>query len=54
MDSSQLMMLSQLINRLNESAIILEKAFNSSDKEKFEASKKAILEFSKKIDFIIK
>ncbi|MEK6885493.1 MAG: hypothetical protein AABX17_00845 [Nanoarchaeota archaeon] len=54
MNSAQLMMLSQLINRLDENAITLEKAYNSSDKEKFEASRNAIIEFYKKIDFIIK
>ena len=47
------MMLSQLVNRMDETVFALEKAYNSSDKEKFESSKNAILDFSKKIDFIL-
>ncbi len=54
MEGNQLMLMLQLVNKLDESAKDFEKAYNSSDKEKFDLLKKTILELQKKIEFILK
>jgi hypothetical protein len=53
MDSGKIILLAQLINNLKENFVIFEKAYNESDKEKFDESKKIILELQHKIDFLM-
>ncbi len=54
MEANQLMLLFQLITRLDENVKEFERGYNLSEKEKFDSSKKAILELHKKIDFLLK
>ncbi|MDP1729319.1 MAG: hypothetical protein Q8L27_03905 [archaeon] len=54
MDYSQLMLLSQLVRKLSESTEKFENAYNSSNKIDFEASKKAMFDIHKKMEFLLK
>ena len=54
MESNKIMLLFQLINGLDEAFSIFEKSYNESNKEKFDSSKKAILDLSNKINYVLK
>jgi hypothetical protein len=53
MEESKILILLQLVRTLDENFLIFEKAYNTSDKEKFDSSKNAILDFQRKINFLI-
>lgn len=53
MDESEVMLLYQLAGNLKENLDLFTKSFESSDKESFEKSKKALLEIQSKINFIL-
>lgn len=52
MEINQVMLLLQISNQLKENFEIFEKAYNEQDKEKFDSSKKLILELQKKINIL--
>lgn len=54
MELKDLELLFQLVKGLEESANNLEKSFNDSDKEEFNSSKSALLDFQKKIALVLK
>ncbi len=54
MEFKDLPLLFQLINGLEDSYEAFAKAYNSSDKVKFDSAKEALLEFQKKIDLTLK
>lgn len=54
MEFGDLSLLFQLINGLETSFEEFEKAYNSSDKEKLDSAKEALLDYQKKIDSILK
>lgn len=54
MKFEDLSLLFQLINGLESSYKEFVKSYDSSDKEKFDSSKEALLDFQKKIDYILK
>ena len=53
MEENKILLLVQLINNLAENYNHLEKAYDSSDKENFDNSKKIILELQNKIDLLL-
>ena len=53
MESDKLILLAQLIESLNNNVKELEKAFKNNDKEDYDISKKAILDFQSKINFLL-
>ena len=53
MEEPDIMLLFQLIEGINNGYSILEKAYGDSDKEKFDLAKSAILDFQKKIKFLV-
>jgi hypothetical protein len=54
MEEEKLMLLMQLTKSLKDNFDVLKKAYDSSDKEDFDMSKKALLEMQKKINFLLK
>jgi hypothetical protein len=54
MDLNSLHVLAQLVDSLDESSIILEKAYKEKDLEKFNKAKQEMLNFYKKISETIK
>ena len=54
MENSKIMLLFQLVSSLEDNVNSFSKSFNSQDKEKFDLSKKALLEIQKKIAYILK
>jgi len=54
MDNQKILLLSQLVDGLSEVKIKLEEAYNSQDKKRFDQGKEAILDFQKKIDYLLK
>jgi len=54
MDAGSVMLLSQLVNGLEENFEEFKKAYDSSDKESFDISKKNLLDIQSKIAFILK
>lgn len=54
MKENRIMLLSQLVNGLNESFQKFEKAYTNSNKEDFDSSQKTLLELQKKIEYILK
>jgi len=53
MDENKVLLLVQLVNKLDENYSNLEKAYNNSNKINFENSKKAVFELQNKINFIL-
>ena len=54
MEFKDLTLLFQLINGLEDSYEEFEKAYTTSDKEKFDSAKEALLDFQKKIGVILR
>lgn len=54
MEKNKLMLLFQLVRGIESSLDSFEKAYKSSDKQKFEEARAYVLDFQKKIDFLIK
>lgn len=54
MEEGKLMLLTQLVNSIESNFNSLEKAYNDSDKEKFDLSGSAVLELSNKINSVLK
>ena len=54
MEYNNLLLIMQLIRSMGYQVEAFEKAYNNSDKDKFESSKKSLLELQNKINFIIK
>jgi hypothetical protein len=54
MEEGKLMLLTQLVNTIESNFNALEKAYDNSDKEKFDLSSSAILELSSKINSVLK
>jgi len=53
MDENKVLLLLQLVNNLDNIYLDLEKAYNSSDKPRFDKSKKAVLELQSKLNFLL-
>jgi len=53
MVSSNVILMTQIINALEESSFDLEESCNRQDKEKFDRSIKKVLELQKKLDYLI-
>jgi len=53
MDNDKILLLSQLINGLQEINVEFEKSYKANDKKKFDKAKQAILEFQKKIAYLL-
>jgi len=53
MESNKILLLFQLINKMEEGFNSLKKAYESLDKERFDKSKKLLLDIQKKIEVII-
>jgi hypothetical protein len=53
MEETRLMLLMQLIENLRDNFQVFESSYESSDKEKFDSSKKAMIEIQSKIKFLI-
>ena len=54
MEQNKILLLSQLIAILNESAGNLETAYELQEKEKFDSAKSSILDIQNKINFLLK
>ena len=54
MDSGKITLLAQLITALSQNFLVLEKYYQNSDKERYESSKKIVLELQSKIDSLLK
>jgi len=54
MDEGKLMLLLQLVSYLGQSFEVFKKAYEASDKEKFDEAKKSMLEAQKKAEFLLK
>lgn len=54
MENNAIMLLSQLVNMLGDNFNEFERAYNASDKEKFEKQKKIVLEMQGKIASLLK
>lgn len=53
METNKIMLLLQLVNRLEEAYKDFEKAYNDSNKESFDHAKKIIIELSNKINLAL-
>jgi hypothetical protein len=53
MNEGKLVLLTHLINALDRAFGDFEKAYDGSDKENFDNSKKAVLDVQKKINFLL-
>lgn len=54
MKVEDLMLLAQLVDSIYEEEKNFESAYNKQDKKRFDLSKKAILDFQNKINFLLK
>lgn len=54
MESSEIILLAQLVDGLNQELDSFEKAYVKNDKKQFDQAKAGILEFQSKINYLLK